>query len=45
VRRRKQAALGMPERDIVLGWFAHLREELGDERFEGVLREAGLAPP
>ncbi len=35
-------ALGMPERDIVRGWFAHLREELGAERFEGVLQEAGV---
>jgi len=35
-------ALGMPERDIVVGWFARLQEELGAERFEAVLREAGL---
>jgi len=35
-------ALGMPERDIVLGWFARLREELGAERFEALLREARL---
>ena len=35
-------ALGMPERDIIVGWFARLREELGAERFEGLLREAGL---
>jgi tetratricopeptide (TPR) repeat protein len=35
-------ALGMPERNIVLGWFTGLREELGAERFEAVLREVGL---
>ena len=35
-------ALGMPERNIVMGLFTRLREELDAERFETVLREAGL---
>ena len=35
-------ALGMPERNIVVEWFSRLQEELGAERFEAVLREAGL---
>ena len=32
--------LHSPNRDIVLGWFARLREQLGEERFEQLLREA-----
>ena len=33
-------ALGAPEREIVRGWFARLREELGEDRFNEVLEEA-----
>ena len=32
--------LHSPNRNIVLGWFARLREQLGEERFEQLLREA-----
>jgi len=33
-------ALGSPNKEIVAGWFARLREELGEEAFERVLEEA-----
>ncbi|MBC7228325.1 MAG: hypothetical protein H5T61_14020, partial [Thermoflexales bacterium] len=32
--------LGTPEREIVLRWFARLRERMGKKKFERLLREA-----
>lgn len=34
--------LQSPYKDTALGWFGRLREELGEERFGEVLKEAGL---